>query len=62
MDDSFEKAFGWFAIINRIANDDLTKHDKILQTTVLEALNQLLYIMEKEKQLIRIQKKAMGQI
>jgi hypothetical protein len=56
MENSFEQAFGWFAIINRLCNDDITKHTSVLKTTVMEALNQLLYIMEKEKEVIRRQK------
>ena len=53
---TFEQAFGWFAIINRISQDDFTKHNQILQSTVLEAFNQLLYIIEKDKEIIRRQK------
>jgi hypothetical protein len=57
MEVSFEQAFGWFAIINRLCDDDLTKHDQVLKTTVLEALNQLLYLVEKDKEIKRRQPK-----
>jgi hypothetical protein len=56
MENSFEQAFGWFAVINRLCDDDLTRHSQILKTTILEALNQLLYILEKEKYIRRLQK------
>ena len=56
---TFEKRFGWFAVINRISGDDITKHNSILDTTILGALNQLLYLMEKDKEIIRLQKEQM---
>ena len=56
MENSFEQAFGWFAVINRLSSDDLTKHDQILETTVMESFNQLLYILEKDKEIVRRQK------
>jgi hypothetical protein len=49
MENTFEQAFGWYAVINRLCDDDITKHPTILKTTIMEALNQLLYILEKEK-------------
>jgi hypothetical protein len=58
MENSFEQAFGWFAVINRIAGDDFTKHDQITKAPILAALNQLLYILEKEKEIIRRQKQT----
>jgi hypothetical protein len=59
MANSFEQAFGWFAVINRLCNDDLTKHDQIVKTSILEALNQLVYLIEKDKEIERRHKKAM---
>ena len=52
-DVSFEKAFGWFAIINKICGDDITKHDTILKKRTLEILNQLLYLTEKDKEIMK---------
>ena len=52
-DNSFEKAFGWFAIINRICGDDITKHETILKKRTLEILNQLLYLIEKDKEMMK---------
>ena len=59
MENSFEQAFGWFAVINRLCNDDITKHSEVTKTSILEALNQLLYIMEKEKEINRRQKESL---
>ena len=52
-DNSFEKAFGWFAIINKICGDDITKHETVLKKRTLEILNQLLYMVEKDKEMAR---------
>jgi hypothetical protein len=60
MENTFEQAFGWFAVINRLSEDDLTRHTKILQITILEALNQLLYLIEKDKELTRRQKEILS--
>jgi len=57
MEVSFEQAFGWYAVINRLCQDDLTKHETILEKTILEALNQLLYLVEKDKHIERLHKK-----
>lgn len=58
METSFEQAFGWFAVINRLCDDDVTKHSTVLQTTILEALNQLVYLIQKQKEIERLHKKA----
>jgi hypothetical protein len=55
---TFEKTFGWFAVLNRVAIDDVTRHDEIITKSVIEILNQLSYLIEKDKELIRLQKKA----
>jgi len=52
-DVSFEKAFGWYAVINRIAGDDITKHEIITKKRTLEILNQLLYLIEKDKEQLK---------
>ena len=57
---TFEQAFGWYGVINRISQDDFTKHNQIVQATVMEALNQLHYLIQKDQELIRIQKKMSG--
>jgi hypothetical protein len=55
---TFEKRFGWYAVLNRVAADDITRHDEIITKSVIEVLNQLSYLIEKDKELIRLQKKA----
>jgi hypothetical protein len=62
MESYFQKTFGWFIILNRLSNDDVTRHEEITQKTITEALNQLSYLLEKEKLEIRLQKKAQGQV
>jgi hypothetical protein len=59
---SFEKRFGWFAIINRVALDDLSKHDETFRKPLVEILNQLTYLIQKDQEIEKQRKKAMGQI
>jgi hypothetical protein len=61
MEVSFEKRFGWYVVLNRIANGDITKHAKILPKTVIEIMNQLVYLVEYDREQARLQKKAMSQ-
>lgn len=56
---SFEKRFGWYVILNRVTNNTLTEHDKVLEKNVVEVLNQLLYLIEYDKEMIKRQKQAM---
>jgi hypothetical protein len=55
---SFQKAFGWYVVTNRIAANDFSKHDYIYNKTVNEVLNQLSYLISYDKEQIRIQKEA----
>ena len=55
---SFEQQFGWFAILNRIADDDITKHNQVTEGSLVSALNQLTFILEKEKEIIKREKQA----
>jgi hypothetical protein len=57
-ENSFEKAFGWYVVTNRIAANDFSKHDHIYSKTVNEVLNQLSYLISYDKEQIRIQKEA----
>ena len=59
---NFQKTFGWYIVLNRLSNDDITRHEQITKRTITETLNQLSYMIEKEKVEIRIQRKANGQI
>lgn len=59
VEDTFEKRFGWLLVINRIASDDVTRHDQITSRGVIEILNQLTYILEKEKYIESMRKKTL---
>lgn len=59
---SFEQRFGWYTILNRLSNDDITKHDIILEKTLVEALNQMVYIIAKDKEQEKRHKEMMMQI
>ncbi len=38
---NFQKTYGWFVIVNRIAGNDFTKHEVIYKKKLIEILNQL---------------------
>ncbi len=59
---SFEKRFGWYIILNRISQDDITKHKEVIEKTIIEVLNQLSYLIEKENEIERQRRRANGQI
>ncbi len=58
MDKSMEEKFGWYLVLNRIANDDITRHDSITKKGIIEALNMLSYLIEKDKEEVKRFKKA----
>jgi septum formation inhibitor-activating ATPase MinD len=58
MEKSMEEKFGWYLVLNRIANDDITRHDSITKKGIIEALNMLSYLIEKDKEEIKRFKKA----
>jgi hypothetical protein len=60
--DSFQKSFGWFLVINKIADNDFTKHEYIYKKNIIESLNQLSYLISWEQEQIKAQKKLMGQV
>jgi hypothetical protein len=62
MENSFQKTFGWFLVINRISGNDFTKHEYIYQKNVVEILNQLTFLIMYDLEQQRLQKKSMGQI
>ena len=55
---SFQKTFGWFVVVNRITNNDFTKHEYIYEKKLIEVLNQLTYLISYDKEQIRLQKNA----
>ena len=54
----FQKAFGWYLVVNRIAGNDFTKHDYVYQKGIMEVLNQLAFLISYDKEQIRLQKQA----
>tara|TARA_R110000822_G_C15098967_1_gene471640 strand:+ start:273 stop:518 length:246 start_codon:yes stop_codon:yes gene_type:complete len=58
MDKSMEEKFGWYMVLNRIANDDITRHDSIVKKGIIETLNMLSYLVEKDKEEVKRFKKA----
>jgi hypothetical protein len=51
---SFQKVYGWFVVVNRLATNDITKHETIYQKTVVEILNQLSYLINYEQEMNRL--------
>ena len=62
LQNTFQKSFGWFLVINKIADNDFTKHEYIYQKNITECLNQLSYLISWEQEQIKAQKKLMGQV
>ena len=59
---NFQNSFGWFLVINKIADNDFTKHEYIYKKNITECLNQLSYLISWEQEQIKQQKKLMGQV
>ena len=62
MDLGLEERFGWFLILNRVCNDDITRHKEVIEKTIIEVLNQLSFIIQKEAEEIKRQKRAAGHL
>jgi len=62
LQDSFQQAFGWFLVVNKITDNDFTKHGYVYDKKVMEVLNQLSFLISFDQEQIRLQKKAQGQI
>jgi hypothetical protein len=61
LENSFQKTYGWFLVVNRITSNDITKHDYVFKRKLIEVLNQLSYLIDYDKEQVRLQKKAMSQ-
>ena len=59
---SFQKTYGWFLVVNRIAENDFTKHEYIYKKNIIEVLNQLSYLIQYDKEQERLAKKALSKI
>jgi len=62
MGNSFQKVYGWFLVVNRIAGNDFTKHEYIFNKKVMEVLNQLSFLIQYDEEQQRLMKKANGEM
>ena len=55
MENSFQKVYGWFIVVNRLTENDFTKHSVIYESNIMSVLNQLSYLInygqEQEKRM-----------
>ena len=54
---NFQKAYGWYLILNRVAGNDYQNHKIIYNSTIMEILNQLSFLLDYDREQIRLQKK-----
>lgn len=47
--DGIPEQFDWIALINRLANDDVTKHNEIYKLNYMECLNNLAFWCYRDK-------------
>ena len=59
---SFQKVYGWFVVVNRLAGNDIAKHDTIYEKTVVEVLNQLSFVINYEEEMNRLTRQAQGAV
>ena len=52
-----QKRYGWYVVVNRITENDITKHEVVYQKKLIEVLNQLSFLFDYEKEQIKIMKK-----
>jgi hypothetical protein len=62
LQNSFQKTYGWFLVVNRIAENDFTKHEYIFKKNIIEVLNQLSFLIQYDKEQERLTKNAMNKI
>ena len=53
---NFQQAYGWFSVVNRITENDITKHEVVFKKSLVEVLNQLSYLSDFDKELTRQQR------
>lgn len=58
----FAETFGWVIVVNRLTENDITKHSIIYKMSILEVLNQLSYIIAWDQEQVKAQKKLMSQV
>ncbi len=57
MGSNLQKTYGWFVVVNRITQNDFTKHKTIYESKIMEVFNQLSYLIEYDKHMTNLQKK-----
>lgn len=57
MENSFQKIYGWFIVVNKLTDNDITKHEVVYQKNIMEVLNQLSYLINYDQEQLRLQKK-----
>ena len=45
LQDSFQKSFGWFLVVNKVTDNDFTKHEYVYKKGVMEVLNQVSFLI-----------------
>ena len=55
---SFQKVYGWFIVVNKLAGNDYTKHKIVYESNIVEVLNQLSFLINYEEEQERIMKQA----
>lgn len=58
MGNSFQKVYGWFLVVNKLTDNDFTKHEYVYQKNLVEVLNQLSYLINYDQEKERAMKKA----
>ena len=58
----FQKTYGWFVVVNRIAGNDFTKHELIYEKKLIEILNQLSYLLDYDREQKNLQNKQVKTI
>jgi hypothetical protein len=51
---SLDSRWGWLAMVDRLSNGDITKHDAIYDRNYIECLNLLSYWHERDKYLEQV--------
>jgi len=59
---NFQKTYGWFVIVNKVTGNDFTKHELVYQKKLIEVLNQLSYLLDYDREQVKLQKKQTKQI
>lgn len=59
-ENAFQKTFGWYVVLNRISQNDITKHDAILKKKLMEVLNQMSYLIALDREEARIAKASLA--